>query len=72
MISPASMKKGTASSGKLLLPSITFCARICASNMSRCHISAAPDSSSENAIGTPSIIAPISAPRKMVIVIEFS
>ena len=35
MISPASMKNGTASSGKLSAPSITFCARICASKMSR-------------------------------------
>jgi hypothetical protein len=47
MISPASMKNGTASSGKLSAPLITFCARICASNRSRCHISATPDSSSE-------------------------
>ena len=46
MNSPASMKKGTASSGKLSAPLTTFCARICASNMSRCHISATPDSSS--------------------------
>ncbi len=46
MISPASMKKGTASRGKLLAPSSTFCARICASNRSRCHIRAVPESSS--------------------------
>src|SRR5512133_3336078 len=68
MISPASMKKGTASSGKLLAPSITFCARICASNMSMCHIRAAPQASSEKAIGTPRAMAPSSAPRKMVMV----
>jgi hypothetical protein len=35
MISPASMKKGTAISGKLSAPLIMFCAMICASNMSR-------------------------------------
>src|SRR4051812_27615445 len=68
MISPASMKKGTASSGKLLAPSMVFCARICASNMFMCHISAAPQASSEKAIGTPMAMAPSSAPRKMVMV----
>jgi tripartite ATP-independent transporter DctM subunit len=35
MISPASMKKGTAKRGKLLEPSIKFCAKICASNILR-------------------------------------
>src|SRR3954462_14707738 len=68
MISPASMKKATASSGKLLAPSMVFCARICASNMSMCHIRAAPQASSEKAIGTPRAMAPSSAPRKMVMV----
>src|SRR3954464_1507722 len=68
MISPASMKKGTASSGKLLAPSMVFCARICASNMFMCHISAAPQASSEKAIGTPRAIAPSRAPRKIVMV----
>src|SRR5215471_16464165 len=68
MISPASMKKGTASSGKLLAPSIVFCARIWASNMFMCHISAAPHASREKAIGTPRAMAPSSAPRKMVMV----
>src|SRR3954462_14507962 len=68
MISPASMKKATASSGKLLAPSIVFCARICGSNMFMCHISAAPQASSEKAIGTPRAMAPSRAPRKMVIV----
>src|SRR5881398_2480040 len=68
MISPASMKNGTASSGKLLAPSMVFCARICASNMFMCHISAAPQASSEKAIGTPRAMAPSSAPRKMVMV----
>src|SRR3954467_12811210 len=69
MISPASMKKGTANSGKLLAPSIVFCARICGSNMFKCNISAAPHTSSENAMGTPSAMAPSSAPRKMAMVI---
>src|SRR5437762_9650531 len=68
MISPASMKNGTASRGKLLAPSIVFCARICASNMFMCHISAAPHASSEKAMGTPRAMAPSSAPRKMVMV----
>src|SRR3990167_6574744 len=70
MISPASMKKGTASSGKLLAPSITFCARICASNMFICHISAAPHSSRAKAIGTPSAMAANNEPRKIAIVIS--
>src|SRR4051812_33896286 len=68
MISPASMKKGTASSGKLLAPSMVFCARIWASNMFMCHISAAPQASSENAMGTPSAMAPSRDPRKMAMV----
>src|SRR3954468_2861041 len=68
MISPASMKKGTASSGKLLAPSMVFCARICASNMFMCHISAAPQASSEKAMGTPSAMAPSRDPRKMAMV----
>src|SRR6187431_3088193 len=68
MISPASMKKGTASSGKLLAPSITFCARIWASNMFMCHMRAAPQASRANAMGTPSAMAPSSEPRKMAMV----
>jgi hypothetical protein len=35
MISPASMKNGTASSGNESAPLIRFCATICASNISR-------------------------------------
>ena len=46
MISPASMKNGTASSGKLSAPLMTFCARICASNMSMWIIRTTPDTSS--------------------------
>ena len=72
MISPASMKNGTASSGKLSAPLITFCARICASNRFMCHINATPDTSSEYAIGMPSAIAASSEPRKMRTVIERS
>ena len=46
MISPASMKNGTASSGKLFEPSIRYCASTWASNWFRCHISATPVASS--------------------------
>ena len=46
MISPASRKKGTAISEKLSAPLITFCAMICASNMSRWIIIAMPETSS--------------------------
>ena len=65
MISPASMKKGTASKGKLLEPSMMFCARICASNMSRCHIRAAPESNKENAMGTPRAMAKSREPKNI-------
>ena len=70
MISPANMKNGTANNGKLLAPSITFCARICASNMFMCHISAAPHNSNEKAIGTPSAMAASKEPKKMAIVMS--
>jgi hypothetical protein len=46
MISPASMKKGTASSGKLSAPLIRFCARIWVSNWPSQAISATPHTSS--------------------------
>ena len=36
-----------ANNGKLLEPSMMFCAKICASNMFRCHIRAAPHSNNE-------------------------
>ncbi len=42
MISPASMKKGTAISGKLSAPLMMFWAMICASIMSIRYISASP------------------------------
>jgi hypothetical protein len=70
MISPASMKNGTASSGKLLAPSIVFCARICASNMFMCHISAAPHASRAKAMGRPRAMVPSSDPRKIAIVTD--
>ena len=46
MISPASMKNGTAISGKLSAPLMMFWAMICASNMSSCSIRATPHMSS--------------------------
>ena len=46
MISPASMKNGTAISGKLSAPLMKFWAMICASKMSRWYISATPHRSS--------------------------
>ena len=46
IISPASMKNGTAISGKLSAPLMKFCAMICASKMSRWYISATPQMSS--------------------------
>ena len=68
MISPASMKKGTANKGKLLAPSIRFCARIWASNMSICHMRATPHSNKENAIGMPSAMAASNDPKKTAMV----
>ena len=67
MISPASMKKGTAISGKLSAPLITFCATIWASNRSMLYISATPHSSSAKAIGMPSAMDPSREPRKIEI-----
>ena len=72
MISPANMKNGTASKGKLLAPSSRFCARIWASNMFRCHISATPQIKSENAIGMPMAIAPSREKTKIAIVMSVS
>ena len=59
---------GTARRGKLLDPSIKFCAKICASNMFKCHISAAPHSNNEKAMGIPKAIAPIREKRQTAIV----
>ena len=53
MNSPASMKKGTASSGKLLAPSHMFCTTICGSVMPRCTIRASAQPSRANEMGVP-------------------
>src|SRR5436190_23076135 len=58
MISPASMKNGTAISGKLSAPLMMFWATIWESKMSSECISATPQTISANAIGMPSAIAP--------------
>ena len=64
MNSPARMKKGTAIKGKLSAPSISFCATICESKQPhRTHQRDAADQQA-NAIGMPSVIAPIREPRK--------
>ena len=68
MISPASMKNGAAISGKLSAPLIRFCAMICASIMLSWYMSAAPQTSSANAIGMPSAMAPSSENRKTAMV----
>ena len=69
MISPASMKKGMAISGKLSAPLMTFCATIWASNMSIVLIRATPQTISAKAIGMPSAMAPSSDKVKTAIVI---
>jgi hypothetical protein len=66
--SPASMKNGTAISGKLSAPLMTFWATIWASNRSCWYISATPHSSSAKAIGMPSAMAPSSEPMKTAMV----
>src|SRR5262245_21127152 len=58
MISPASMKNGTAISGKLSAPLMIFCATICESKMSSECISATPQTIRAKAIGIPSAMAP--------------
>jgi len=62
--SPASMKKGTAISGKLSAPLMRFCETICVSKLSRCSISATPETISENARGMPNAMAANSEPMK--------
>jgi branched-subunit amino acid ABC-type transport system permease component len=52
----------------LMISSIKFCAKICASNMLRCHISAAPHINKEKAIGMPNAIEPIREKRNTAIV----
>src|SRR6185369_433479 len=68
MISPASMKKGTAINGKLSAPLMMFCATICESKMSSECISAMPHTISAKAIGMPSAIAPSSETVKTAMV----
>ena len=60
MTSPASMKNGTAISGKLSAPLMMFWATICESKISSECISATPQTISANAIGMPSAMAPSS------------
>ena len=52
------MKKGTAISGKLSAPLMMFCATICELKILSECISAMPQTTSANAIGMPSAIAP--------------
>src|SRR5262245_53760235 len=68
MISPASMKNGTAISGKLSAPLMMFCATICESKMSSECISATPHTIRAKAIGIPSAIAPSSESVQTAIV----
>src|SRR3954468_13133005 len=68
MISPARMKNGTAINGKLSAPLRMFCATICASAMSSRCMSAMPQTSSANAIGIPSAMAPSSDKVKTAMV----
>ena len=70
--SPARMKNGTASSGKLSNPACRFCASSCESKKSRCHISATPVRISECAIGMPMTMPPISTARKIRVTIMLS
>ncbi|MGY4481938.1 hypothetical protein ACVWWR_001129 [Bradyrhizobium sp. LM3.2] len=55
-------------SGKLSAPLMTFCATICASNMSIVLIRATPQMRSAKAIGMPSAMAPSSENVKTAIV----
>src|SRR4029077_13272313 len=58
MISPASMKKGIAISGKLSAPLMMFCATIWESNIPTVLIRATPQTIRANAIGMPNAMAP--------------
>src|SRR5690606_31710019 len=62
--SPARMKNGTASSGKLSAPAWRFCASNCTSQKSRYHISTAPVRISAKAIGMPNAMKPNREDRK--------
>lgn len=69
--SPASMKKGIASKGKLSAPSTSFCDRMVVSIWPWVTIRAAPQTSSEKAIGRPSAMAPKSVTAKMATVMAW-
>ena len=68
MSSPASMKNGTAISGKLSAPLMMFCAMICESKMSSECIKATPHTIRAKAMGIPSAIAPSSESVKTAMV----
>ena len=67
--SPASMKKGTAINGKLSAPLIKFCDTIWVSKLSKCNISATPDTIREKARGMPKAMAANKEPMKTKTVI---
>ncbi len=68
--SPARMKNGTASNGKLSAPACRFCASSCTSQKSRYHISTEPVSSSAKAMGMPSVMKPSNEERKTTTVMK--
>src|SRR4029079_7553534 len=68
MISPASMKKGIAISGKLSAPLMMFCATIWESNIPIVLIRPTTQTSRAKAIGMPSAMAPSSEKVKTAIV----
>ena len=69
IISPAKMKNGIAINEKLSAPLTICCARIWASNKSKCTINATPQTNSENATGIPNKIEPSNTERKIITVI---
>src|SRR6266496_2974587 len=70
--SPASRKKGTASSVNELTPLMRRSATTCGWNWSSWNIIATAESSSAKAIGMPISMPPSRAARKMTIVMRFS
>src|SRR5690606_22590825 len=66
--SPARMKKGTASRGKLSKPACRFCASSWVLKKSRCHIRATPDTSRETAMGMPIAMEANRTARKISVV----
>ena len=71
MTSPARIKNGIAMSEKLSAPLTICCAKICASNKSKCSINATPQINNAKATGTPRRIAPNKTERKITTVIVF-